>query len=83
VNVGDIILEDEGWAGLLYFRAYGWVKVHQVHLATLWRCYARRVSHRSAKSNKAASWRSVTSGLNFTQNHRFEFAVAAAAGAVD
>jgi hypothetical protein len=25
----------------------------------------------------------VTSGLNFTQNHRFEFAVAAAAGAVD
>jgi integrase/recombinase XerD len=26
---------------------------------------------------------SVTSGLNFTQNRRFEFAVAAAAGAVD
>ena len=26
---------------------------------------------------------SVTSSLNFTQNHRFEFAVAAAAGAVD
>jgi hypothetical protein len=25
----------------------------------------------------------VTSGLNFTQNQRFEFAVAAAAGAVD
>jgi hypothetical protein len=25
----------------------------------------------------------VTSGLNFTQNRRFEFAVAAAAGAVD
>ena len=27
--------------------------------------------------------RSVTTGLNFTQNRRFEFAVAAAAGAVD
>jgi hypothetical protein len=26
---------------------------------------------------------SVTSGLNFTQNQRFEFAAAAAAGAVD
>jgi hypothetical protein len=25
----------------------------------------------------------VTSGLNFTQNQRFEFAVAATAGAVD
>jgi hypothetical protein len=25
----------------------------------------------------------VTSGLNFTQNQRFEFAAAAAAGAVD
>jgi hypothetical protein len=25
----------------------------------------------------------VTSGLNFTQSYRFEFAVAAAAGAVD
>jgi hypothetical protein len=27
--------------------------------------------------------RPVTSGLNFTQNQRFEFAAAAAAGAVD
>jgi hypothetical protein len=27
--------------------------------------------------------RAVTSGLNFTQNQRFEFAVAATAGAVD
>jgi hypothetical protein len=32
----------------------------------------------------ALLWRlPVTSGLNFTQNQRFEFAAAAAAGAVD
>jgi hypothetical protein len=29
------------------------------------------------------STQDLTSGLNFTQNRRFEFAVAAAAGAVD
>jgi hypothetical protein len=34
-------------------------------------------------SRSALSGGTVTSGLNFTQNHRFEFAVAAAAGAVD
>jgi hypothetical protein len=38
-----------------------------------------------AESGRFEGWQGidVTSGLNFTQNHRFEFAVAAAAGAVD
>jgi hypothetical protein len=38
---------------------------------------------RMSVSNIAQNKSCVTSGLNFTQNHRFEFAVAAAAGAVD
>jgi hypothetical protein len=41
------------------------------------KCY----SNASARRNEIVH--AVTSGLNFTQNHRFEFAVAAAAGAVD
>jgi hypothetical protein len=38
---------------------------------------------RAAAAGNWAHRQGVTSGLNFTQNHRFEFAAAVAAGAVD
>jgi hypothetical protein len=54
---------------------------HPPRTSCLWRLGAGVGSYPRGFRVKVS--RTVTSGLNFTQNHRFEFAVAAAAGAVD
>ena len=54
------------------------VEIAHEQLATQWLRYQHWIANMPGDPE-----RGLTSGLNFTQNRRFEFAVAAAAGAVD